>query len=731
MKGWKKGIVTILCAAILVGVCGCGKQEANDNNLLEPQRGRYVETQEILPEEVGEWSIKQIFTANDELHLLAAKKEGEKITLRIWAKQGDGFADVTPGWLAAMGLECEDWAEVQFLQSSDGVQYLFARYTADGNYVGHLWRGTGETAVEITPEKWTIPDETWGGYEYIMGVEALDNGTLVTFSYQSMDILKGEDGSLIGSDPITSQYGDNFVADGENVYLCVMNESGSLSTVGIEKRKEGRGDNAELISFPKNSGIAFLSAVKGGNLIAAGSEGIFRYQPGASDWEKLIEGVETDFSLSSCWCVGITALSDGKIYALFQQDSGGVKLNKYEYDPEAVIEVKETLKLYTVHDSYLLSQAAALYHRKNPEVLITIQSVYPVYYYDEPDYNAVYQELNTMLMGEDAPDILVMDHLNIDSYAGKGLLADINDIIEPLEQNGALLSNITKSYVKDDGSRYVVPLQFGFQIAAGRDISANQMASMESMAEFLAKQDSSYLGDQTVSELVDKFYPYFCGEIVNNKQLNQEVLGQKLEYLKTIADNSGLVSARGKDERCFNMWDLPDQGKLAFELADGFKGCLFPIAIVDYIKGEFTAFESSFIPSLQIGISAKSQYTDTAKDFLQFALSEEIQDTDYYSGFAINGISLEKQSRQDRSEAEAETAILVDGGYETFQIKNYSQETAEKLLELCKTLNKPVKEDSKIREVLIQVLEGYLNGNQSKEETIQQIEGGLKMYLAE
>lgn len=274
-------------------------------------------------------------------------------------------------------------------------------------------------------------------------------------------------------------------------------------------------------------------------------------------------------------------------------------------------------------------------------------------------------------------------------------------------------------------------MQFGFQIAAGRDISANQMASMESMAEFLAKQDSSYLGDQTVSELVDKFYPYFCGEIVNNKQLNQEVLGQKLEYLKIIADNSGLVSARGKDERCFNMWDLPDQGKLAFELADGFKGCLFPIAIVDYIKGEFTAFESSFIPFLQIGISAKSQYTDTAKDFLQFALSEEIQDTDYYSGFAINGISLEKQSRQDRSEAEAETAILVDGGYEAFQIKNYSQETAEKLLELCKTLNKPVKEDSKIREVLIQALEGYLNGNQSKEEAIQQIEGGLKMYLAE
>ena len=92
---------------------------------------------------------------------------------------------------------------------------------------------------------------------------------------------------------------------------------------------------------------------------------------------------------------------------------------------------------------------------------------------------------------------------------------------------------------------------------------------------------------------------------------------------------------------------------------------------------------------------------------------------------------MEKQSTQDRSEAEAETAIMVDGGYEVFQIKSYSQETAEKLLALCKTLHHPIKEDSKIREVLIDALEGYLNGNQTKEETIQQIEGGLKMYLAE
>lgn len=731
MNRWKKWIAAIICAVLFAGVCGCGKQDTGADAPAEAQKGRYVEIRESLPDELTGWSMKQVFSVNDRVHLLAMKQEGENTILREWEKQDEGFKDVTPKWLTSLELRCEDWAEVKLLQEESGVRYLFARYTTEGNYMGHLWRGEGENAVEITPEKWTIPDEVWGGYEYIAGVEALNNGTLVSYSYQSMDILQGKDGSLLESAPVNTSYGDVFIGDGESVYLTLMDESGSLSVDGIEKRKEGKEKNAEVIPFSESTGSVFLSALSGGILIAAGHDGIFRYEPQALEWEKLMEGVETDFGLSGCWCTGITALPDGKIYALFQESEGGVRLNRYEYDPEAVIEIKETLKLYTVHDSSLLAQAAAMYHRIHPEVLITIESAYPRYYYDTPDYNAVYQELNTMLMGEGAPDILVMDHLNMASYISKGLLADIDDVVKPLEESGALLSNITQSYLQEDGSRYIVPLQFGFQMAAGRDIKPEDMASLQALADFLAKQDYNYLGDQTVSELVDKFYPYFCSEIIGDKKINQEALGEKLDYLKAIADNCGIAEARGKEEKCFNMWDLPDKAKLAFDEAEGFNGCMFPIAIVDYIKGEFTAFEGSFIPSGQTGICAKSPYVETAKDFLRFALSEEIQDTDYYSGFAVNLASLEKQAKQDRSEAEAETAIEVDGGYEVFQIKCYSQETADKIMALCKTLSKPVMEDGKIREVLIEALEGYLNGRQSKEETIQMIEGGLKMYLAE
>ena len=71
------------------------------------------------------------------------------------------------------------------------------------------------------------------------------------------------------------------------------------------------------------------------------------------------------------------------------------------------------------------------------------------------------------------------------------------------------------------------------------------------------------------------------------------------------------------------------------------------------------------------------------------------------------------------------------GSYIEFSSEAYDQKTAQDLAALCRSLDRPVKEDAKIREVLIDSLGGYLDGSQSEEDTIQKIEDGLKMYLAE
>ncbi len=747
-RKWKRGLAAMLVTAFCVGAAGgCGKEQqdsgsqAKTGKEAEADKGRYVEREEAWPEELADWTVLQIFTVQDKLHLLASKEEGGKTILREWERQESGYADVTQNWLASMELGSDGWLEARLMQAEDGTQYLYAGYMEEelDNFLGHLWRGEGDAAVEITPEKWSVPNETWGGYEMIQDLAALNNGTLAAASYSSMDILSGADGKVLESEQSPAIYESRMVTDGENVYLGTSDGNGFQ----IEKRAEGKSSDVEQISFAPGgstsaggeesgmitvggTGSLALSVLKDGTLIAAGEDG----RP-EGEWEKLAEGVDTNFAMRDYTCLDLAALEDGSIYALFET-GGEVKLYRYEYDPDAVSQVTQVLKLYTVYENPVLTQAAVMYHKAHPEVMISIENEYPMYYYGDTDYDAVYQKLNTMLMGDDAPDILMMDHLNTDAYAQKGLLEELEDVVGPMEESGELLSNITNAYVREDGKRYVVPLQFGFMMAVGRDIVPENMESMEALAEFLAGADYSYMGKQTAADLVYQFYTYFCDEIVDGKQLNREKLSQYLRYLKAIGDNCGIIDVWPENERAADMWDLSAETKLAFQKADGFVNCMIPVSMAEYIKGDFTAFENRFIPSLEAGICAKSQYVDTAKDFLRFALSEEFQSANGDNGFPVNRQALKTQAAKDRSEFQIYTSIEADdGSYVGFESKSYSQETADRLAAMCETLDKPVKEDAKIRQVLAECLGEYLKDAQSEEETVQKIEEELKMYLAE
>lgn len=188
------------------------------------------------------------------------------------------------------------------------------------------------------------------------------------------------------------------------------------------------------------------------------------------------------------------------------------------------------------------------------------------------------------------------------------------------------------------------------------------MASAMGILFVKIQKQESYMGCKTIEDMVDLFYPYFCGDIVKDKTLDKDVLREKLEAMKIIADNCGIVEKYDdKNNRRHNIWDMASEIKLAIEKeAAGFNDCMFAVAITDYIKGEFAAFENQFIPSL------------------------------------------EKLTLRDRSDMAAVTTIEGDDGSEVmFEIKAFPEATAQRLAEICKTVSRPVKEDAKIREVLI------------------------------
>lgn len=733
---WKrKTAATVLGMALAVSLLtGCGKGQ--EESLPLPQaKGRYVERELAVPAEWEEQNICRIFRQKEQLHLLLCSNMEGNARLSEWVLQEDGsFQEVTKAWLKEVSIPYEEYGNLKLMEDSSGTQYLYACYVEEeeDSYKGHLWRSDGETAMEITPEKWQNPVEEYGFYDYPSDIALTDHGTLVSCSFLGLDLISGEDGSLVSTTEPEGYFGDWVEACGDQIYQYNMGNTGEVISLVIRQYDQITSMEAIPFSQGKSSSVCF-HVLEDGTVIAADADGFFKCAADGQEWEALLDGVDTSFALTNLWCKEIAALADGSFYGLFGSEEG-TRLMEYRYDPEAVVEVTETLTLYTVTESYLLQQAAALYHRANPQVLIQIETGFSKMesYTAEPDYDQIYQELNTALLAGNGPDLLVLDGLPMEAYASKGLLADIEDLVGTLEKDGSLLANVTGSFRGEDGSRYAVPLQFGLYLAIGRDVETGEMESLESLARLLSENEESYLGPQTTTELVEKFYPFFAGEIVEDGELSREALTVHLKQLKQIADNCGILESREENSWCYNVWDIPFRCRLAFYEIEGFNNAMLPVSVANLVNGSYTCFEQAYEPKLVLAANSAGGHLETARDFIAFALSEAVQSSDYYEGFPVNAASLEVLAGRDRRAAEAYTTIEIDEGmYEEFTIKSFPEEDAVRLVEMCREASVRIDRDTQICAALVENLPGYLKGAKSLEETLDAIEGSLKMYLAE
>ena len=745
----QKGIALATCMAIVMGLLtGCGKK--NDQQIAaspdEVQKGRYVETELSLPEEWKDKNISQIFRSGDELHFLVAGGSEGQTTLEEWKLgEGDTLTEVTKDWLKALpeGKDLENSDSFTLLQDAEGNQYLYGNcYRDEESSSAHLWKEVDGNALDITPQKWLEPMDMDGYrfYDAPQYVTLTEDELLVGLSYFSLDVVLAQDGSMVSSQESDSLIDSGTLADnkwvsavGDTLYLAQADEQGNVNGL-LQMQLDGSNGAKSKgeIPFSQDSySSAYFSVLEDGTVYAADADGFFRCDVGDTNWQKLLQGIDTGFSLSDQWCRDIVALSDGSVYAWFGSESGD-KIMIYRYDPDAVTEVTEELTLYTVEESFFLQQAAVQYHKQHPEILIHVDAAISMTdkYSGNADYQQIYQDLNTSLTSGNGPDLMVMDHLKLDTYASKGLLLDLQEILQPMEEDGTLLSNITTAYQEADGRRYAVPLQFGLLLAVGRDVQPKEMSSMDAIAKAVSGKAESYMGDRTCGELVEAFYPLIVDDILQNRQVNRDTLRAWLEDLKKIADNCGILPSR-KEGRAANIWDLGSDVRLVLQETDGFNEAMMPYAVAELLNANVVSMENAFYPKMVLGINSRSEHVETAKEFLRFALSEELQSVDTYEGFPVNAKALETQAAADRSMAEAYTTYDIDGSTAEFAIKAYSEETANHLMELCKAATLCLKEDTQIETSLTESLQAYLNGQASVEEAMDAVEGSLKMYLAE
>lgn len=738
---FKKVLCLLLAAGLLVGLAGCGKQETAQQGGEQVDKGRYVEKEISLPEDIS-GNIYHMGKKGDNLCLYVQEKKEGGVGVACYLYKDGSFEKDTPAWLESLVFTEEQMAlygGIRVVENVGGKSYLYVNLIEGENIIGHLYCSKdGVGAEDVTPKDWLEEDPDYHYFDSPQDIAVMEDGSIVAHFYSQEKIYDGETLSLIKEfrfpGDFSGEYMQNIYAAKDKFYLLVTNYTGSgMVFGGIDVYKQGTDMPEETIRCEQEIGNGnFLDILSDGSLVICGEKGFFKKNAGEDKWEKVIEGIYTSLALNDMYCGGIAALDNGSYYAFFSGSGKDMALMEYVYDAEAVLTPQTVLTVYSLYENAAVKQAAALYTKQHPDVLVQVETGIPYQDMETADVDSILQSLNAKLIAKEGADILVMDGLDADSFVEKGLLVDVQDVIRPMAEDGTLLKNIVDGYTMEDGAIYMMPMKISLNVLIGSKIDAKEAGSIEGMAQVLAGKQEPILGVLTVSDFIDIFVPYMVSDIVNGKEMDKEALAGYLENLKVIADNGGIVENYTDNVYAWNAWDVASDAGAAFWETEGFLQAMFPMAIVDLVKGSWSAFENAYTPVGQLGINSASPNTDVAKDFLKFAFSFEVQDGDFYDGFPVNVEALENQIKKDRSDYAAYTTISIGGGQETgFEIGAVSEENGKRMIEACKEADKIIIRDKEIEKVMAEVLPAYLNGQSSLEETVDKMERSLSMYLAE
>lgn len=181
--------------------------------------------------------------------------------------------------------------------------------------------------------------------------------------------------------------------------------------------------------------------------------GLYRYIWGGSLIEQMADGQLLSFADNSLALQSMQVLENEEFRVFFKSNH----MVELYFDETLPIKPEHTLHVYSLEENERIRYAAQLFQKENPTVLVKYET-------GMDGDNAVSREdaqrkLNTELLAGDGPDLLVMDGLDVEQYAGKGVLRKLDDILAPYMEDKLVYENIVNSMrMTEEGAVYALPM---------------------------------------------------------------------------------------------------------------------------------------------------------------------------------------------------------------------------------------------------------------------------------
>lgn len=344
--------------------------------------------------------------------------------------------------------------------------------------------------------------------------------------------------------------------------------------------------------------------------------------------------------------------------------------------------------------------------------------------------------LNTRLMSDDGPDIILLDGINPENYIGSGQLEDLSKIAEDNSQIILPLGD------KDD-KIYYIPVSFAIMEELSSSGADADFSDIERYVQSLKADNlkSGYINDNAIICYKKEIEP----EIIKNNGISEEDLRAFYENIKELKDVTFWDEEFVKNSLCKLSLDpgnmMIDGSTEYTEICNGTisatRGYVTQIDALQTIssmedEGILKAQtikiddEYSYIPTCVLAVNANSKHKKEAMEMIEYLLSEESQqDMVDHSGFLPVNRKVLKKSLEESEES--------DGYYNGLHYvsKPFSEEKINEIMLMTDNFKYECNSDSFLMEIIMLPAQRYANDEISLDDAVDQAMSKLKIYLAE
>ena len=540
-------------------------------------------------------------------------------------------------------------------------------------------------------------------------------------------------------------YLDSAVCE-QDFYLLVEDETGikRIRKYNLSEQSWENMENEELVQvLKKTTGYGCLAADPSAEALYTEGEGIVKYSVKKDEATQAINAEVLNGCIDTI-NEPVTGLAvQGKNIVVCTLGESGNESNLYflQKGQTEKTEKNTVLEIYSLKENSMIRNSLAFFRREHTDISIN----YTVGYTGEDGYSVsdAIRKLNTEIMADEGPDIIVLDNLPVEEYISKGVLEPVTDIVN--EKKNEIFFNMIEGYNKES-EIFCVPTTFRIPVIIGNSevVSAE---SSKAVIDQMEQQESPVLTRQDFPYAA--MYMFVTSDMVEKDGMNEEKLTAYYNDLLRLKE-MGNVTDKIVGESDYSMNQTVDifpygESDVPSDIYFGeAKAGVGQIAYADsYIKLnsarkqadiQFDYLNKSggnyYIPTEVLGINSRSSSKDAAKEFLALYLTEEVQNTNTM-GFSINRNSMRNSAAVTDSPQYYSTIYKNLEDTSGLDLYTLSTDEFNELLQFVELADTPVQVDAVVTETVMEQADKILYEGLDVQTAVQTVCDKINLYLKE